>query len=140
MFRSLILLVSVSCFVFIPSIICIFEGCFCMRIGFILFYTPTLIFCCCVSLSWFGVHDPCGGGVHSPGRHPYRPRPVPTLTFCLRLSSRSVSRSWILTTFQMGSLSTRSGLRWLISPRPHFAEPHGLCSAIVFVGVALSFP
>ena len=89
-------------FCFIPSIICIFEGCFCVRIGFILFYTPTLIFCCCVSLSWFGVHDPCGGGVHSPGRHPFRPRPVPSLSSCLRLSSRSVSCSWILTLFRWG--------------------------------------
>ena len=62
----------------------------------------TLIFCCCVSRSWFGVHDPCGGGVHSPGRHPYRPRPVPTLSSCLRLSSRSVFRSWILTLFRWG--------------------------------------
>ena len=113
-----------------------------LKVKYILYLISslTLIFCCCVSRSWFGVHDPRGGGVHSPGRHPYRPRPVPTLAFCLRLSSLSASRSWILTTFQMGSLSTRSGLRWLISPRPHFAEPHGLCSAIVLVGVALSFP
>ena len=140
MFRSLILLVSVLCFVFIPSIICIFEGCFVCVSFYHVLSSFTLIFCCCVSRSWFGVHDPCGGGVHSPGRHPYRPRLVPSLAFCLRLSSRSVFRSWILTTFQMGSLSTRSGLRWLISPRPHSAEPHGLCSAIGFVGVALSFP